>query len=68
MRKTITPWRRHIDVVCAQLYKHYVAFIKVCQSTKLGQRHGDTSITVIFFTVVKNIDEHWNISLFRPKA
>ena len=37
--------RRHIDVVCAQLYKRYVGFIKVCRGTKQRQRNGDSGIT-----------------------
>jgi len=30
--------------------------------TKQCQCHGDTGITTIFFTEVKNIDQQWNIS------
>jgi len=43
-------------------------FIEVCRGTKQLQRHGDTGITIKFFTAVKNIDEQWNISLFHRKA
>ena len=43
-------------------------FIEVCRGRKQRQRHGDTGITIIFFTVVKNIDEQWNKSLFHRKA
>ena len=40
----------------------------MCRGTKQRQRYGDNGITIIFFTVVKNIDEQWNISLFPCKA
>jgi len=66
-RETITPCHR-IGVVCSQLYKRYVVFIKVCRGIKQRQRHGDTGITKIFFTVVKNIDEHWKIRFFHRIA
>jgi len=55
-------------VVFAQIYKRYVAFIKVCRGTKQRQRHRETGITMIFFTAVKNIDEQWSISLSHIKA
>jgi len=55
-----------MDVMCAQIYKQYIAFIKVCWDTK--QCHGGTGLTMIFSTVVKNIDKHWNTSLFHCKA
>jgi len=43
-------------------------FIEVCRGTKQRQRHGDSGKTIIFFTVVKNIEEQWNISFFHRKA
>jgi len=43
-------------------------FIEVYRGTKQRQHYGDNGITSIFFTVVKNIDEQWNISLFHRKA
>ena len=64
--KFIPP--HHTDFVCSQLYKRYVVFIEVYRGTKQRQRYGDNGITSIFFTVVKNIDEQWNISLFHRKA
>jgi len=36
--------------------------------TSRRQRHGDNGLTIIFFTVVNNIDEQWNISLFHRKV
>jgi len=57
-----------IDIICSQLYKYYVVFIEVCRGTKQRQHHGDTGITIIFFTIVKNFDEQWNISLFLCKT
>jgi len=46
----------------------FTPLFEVCRDTKQRQSHGDTSITIIFFTVVKNIDKQWNISLFHCKA
>jgi len=43
-------------------------FIEVYRGTKQRQRYGDNGITSIFFTVVKNKKEQWNISLFHRKA
>ena len=64
------PWRHHNEktLFCSQLYKRYVMFIEVYQGTKQRQSHGDTGITIIFFIVLKNIVEQWNISLFHCKA
>jgi len=39
-----------------------------CTGVQNNVSHGDTGITILFFTVVKNIDEQWNISLFHRKA
>jgi len=38
-----------------------IVLVEVCQGTKQWQRHGDTCITIIFFTVVNNLYKQWNI-------
>jgi len=54
-------------------------FFTICEATsekmifydhewKKCQHHRDNGITVIFLTVVKNIDKQWNTSLFYCKA
>jgi len=58
-REKITPWRHHIEFVCSQLYKRYIVFIEVCRGTKQRQRHGDTGITIIFFTV-ERVHNAWH--------
>jgi len=50
------------------IYKRNVAFIKQFRRTTELQRHGDTGLTNIFFTLVKYIDDQWNDSLFHCKA
>ena len=38
------------------------------QEKKQRQRHGDTDITFIFFTIVKHIGIQWSLSLFHHEA
>jgi len=39
------PLHRHLDVVCAQLYKRYNAFIKVSWGTNKHQQQKENGIT-----------------------
>ena len=52
----------HLAVACSHRYKSYV--VCIYRGTKQRHHHGDIGITVMGFTVVKNIEKQRNVKLF----